>query len=87
MIDREYPYVDEHEFNSVYIFEKVDVKPRMTCLEKLKSVHPNWDEEILYGYIHRNCPSYHGYMPDPRYCAHGAVEYQCTACWNREIKE
>lgn len=77
-----YPFVDEHEFNCTYVKEK----PRMTCLEKLKSEHPDWDGQTLYEYTLRNCPIYLGYLPDPDWCTYTLFANRCTDCWNREME-
>ena len=86
MRERQYPYVDELEFNRTHIL-KVEEKPRMTCLEKLKSEHPSWDEKTLYEYTLRMCPSYLDWLEDPKDCRNGMSNRQCTECWNRKMEE
>lgn len=92
MIDHDYPFVDEHEFNCTYVKTRFNLnqvmkeKPRMTCFEKLRSEHPDWDENTLYEYTLRNCPSYLKLLPDPSDCTYGTTDYHCTACWNREME-
>lgn len=86
MKEREYPYVDEHEYNCAHIL-KVEEKPRMTCYEKLKSEHPDWDEKTLYEYTQRICPSYLDWLEDPADCRNGMSNRQCADCWNRKMEE
>lgn len=85
MNEQEYPYVDELDYNCAYILEKE--KPIMTCFEKIKSEHPEWDEKTLYEYTRRNCPSYLKLLPDPKWCTYTLFMNRCTDCWNREMEE
>lgn len=80
MRELEYPYVDEREFN-------MEETIRMTCLEKLKSEHPDWDEQTVHEYTLRNCPSYLRLLPDPGWCTYTLFFNTCTSCWNREMEE
>lgn len=85
-MNRDYPYVDEHEFNCAYILENKE-KPRMTCYETVKSSHPDWDEQTLYEYTQRNCPSYLKLLPDPDWCTYALFFNHCADCWNREMED
>ena len=93
MTESDYPFVDEHEFNCSYVLstrirrDRNKEKPRMTCYEKLKSEHPDWDEKTLYEYTLRMCPSYLDWLEDPKDCYNGIADYQCSECWNREMEE
>lgn len=94
MNESDYPFVDEHEFNCNFVLstsirknQKVKEKPRMTCYEKLKSKHPDWDEKTLYEYTQRMCPSYLDWLEDPADCRNGASNRQCADCWNRKMEE
>lgn len=58
----------------------------MNCIEKLRELHPDWDEERIQEHIDNCCPrgSLSGYiMADPEWCGVG----RCDMCWNREIFE
>jgi hypothetical protein len=56
----------------------------MTCLEKLKKDHPDWDEFDIMDVYSEKCPSNFGYLPDPSNCFEDIV---CKECWKREIPE
>lgn len=56
----------------------------MTCLEKLKKDHPDWNEHELEGARVDECPSDFGYLEDDDY---PCEELGCEICWNREIPE
>ena len=52
----------------------------MTCVEKLKELHPEWDEEIIESIVIADCPSDHMRIDLPDVdCEVGA----CRACWNQ----
>ena len=84
MKEREYPYVDEHDFNCAFVKKE---NSKTTCLEKLKSEHPDWDEQTIHEYILRNCPSYLRLLPDPGWCTYTLFFNTCISCWNREMEE
>jgi hypothetical protein len=58
----------------------------MTCKEKYVNDHPGCDIDAV---IAAYCPSYLGYLPDPRNCdaATDTEAMSCEACWNRELPE
>lgn len=66
----------------------------MTCIEKLRELHPEWSEERVQEHIDNCCPrgSLSGYiMADPEWCgAYGWEKSEpltCERCWNREVFE
>lgn len=66
----------------------------MTCIEKLRELHPEWDEEKIEYFKENICPSSYmsGYIiPKSPVCdAYGwedASYDQCKTCWNRDIYE
>lgn len=66
----------------------------MTCIEKLRELHPDWDDEKVRYHVEHCCVegSASGYiMPRPLYCgAHGwedSDDIDCEKCWNREVDE
>ena len=54
----------------------------MTCLERLKQLHPDWTEGQILDYTDDCCPESEGIMDDPDYCAPMDA---CARCWGREI--
>lgn len=54
----------------------------MTCLEKLKQMHPDWTDEAIGACVADHCPEEFGLMPDPDLCDPYVI---CDECWNREI--
>lgn len=56
----------------------------MTCKEKLKLDHPEWDELRIRLEIECNCPESHGYLADPDHCD-AMADGECEKCWDREI--
>lgn len=50
----------------------------MTCIEKLRELHPEWDEEHILRKIKYSCPSDFDIANDMEIC--GA----CYECWERE---
>ena len=54
----------------------------MTCREKLKIEHPDWDEYEIEYFLRDDCPSMYGYLPDPN-----CQDISCHKCWDREIPE
>lgn len=56
----------------------------MTCKEKLKMDHPEWDDYKLGVAIGSSCPSEFGYPEDAGLCAGGN---SCVDCWDAEIPE
>ena len=63
----------------------------MTCIEKLRELHPDWDDENVEYYIKRWCPSKDYILHKPLNCgAHGwedSDDWTCEECWSREIYE
>ena len=63
----------------------------MTCIEKLRELHPDWDDEEVEYYINRWCPSKDYILHKPLNCgAHGwedSDDDDCEKCWNREVYE
>ena len=85
MREREYPYVDEHEFNCTHIL-KVEENPSMTCVDKLRIERPMWSEKSIEDAVNWDCPSDYGILPDPKNCMNGAIS-ECPKCWNRNTEE
>ena len=56
----------------------------VTCLEKLRELKPDWDEDRLKECIKGCCPSTAYIMHDPMWCV---TQHNCEACWNREVSE
>jgi hypothetical protein len=83
MMEREYPYVDEHEYNCAFVKKE---KPRVTCIDKLRLERPMWSEQSIEDAVNWDCPSDYDILPDPKNCMNGAIS-ECPKCWNREIKE
>jgi hypothetical protein len=54
----------------------------MTCLEKLKQMHPELDDEGIKGIVEEDCPQNFGIMSMPDHCDPYVT---CDKCWNREI--
>lgn len=63
----------------------------MTCIEKLRELHPDWDDEKVRYYIEKHCPTSEYILPRPLSCsAHGwedPNEIDCEKCWNREVDD
>lgn len=61
----------------------------MTCIEKLRELHPDWDDEKVEYYIRHSCPVREYIRRRPLSCgAHGWEDsdaVDCEECWNREI--
>lgn len=55
----------------------------MTCREKYKLDHPDWNG-IVHGI---GCPSDYGYLDDERDDDNNCIRRNCASCWNREIPE
>lgn len=53
----------------------------MTCIEKLREMHPEWDEEHILRKIKYSCPSEFDIASDPEKCG------MCDECWERECIE
>ena len=54
----------------------------MTCLEKLKQMYPELDDEGIKGLVEEQCPNHLGIMGMPDHCDPYVT---CDKCWNREI--
>jgi hypothetical protein len=54
----------------------------MTCLEKLKQMRPELDDDGIKGYVEEHCPDNFGIMGTPDHCDPYVT---CDKCWNREI--
>lgn len=63
----------------------------MTCIEKLRELHPDWDDNELQYYVDNCCVTREYIMTRPVYCgSHGWEEsenWTCEKCWNREVYE
>lgn len=63
----------------------------MTCIDKLRELHPEWTEEEITKYVDRRCVTSEYIIPRPVYCgAHGwedSDNIDCVTCWNQEIYE
>ena len=54
----------------------------MTCKEKLKEMHPEWDENVINGQTMSYCPFELGIdYPPKQACSHTT----CKHCWNHEV--
>ena len=53
----------------------------MTCIEKLKELHPEWTTRDIMDRVDRTCPSDHMDIDDPYNCY---APSGCRACWERE---
>ena len=58
----------------------------MTCLEKLRTEHPEKLCSALYGGA-SGCPYDYGYLGRPSYCSREGDPNKCAKCWNREMPE
>lgn len=54
----------------------------MTCIEKLRELHPEWDDEMIEIRIGEDCPMFHYIAPEPAFCNKTC---DCKRCWEREI--
>lgn len=52
----------------------------MTCLEKIKQLHPDWSANSIR---ENRCPMWDFDVEKPDYCE--KVDDDCEMCWNREI--
>ena len=63
----------------------------MTCIEKLRELHPDWDDEKVEYYVGHRCPMREYIHQRPINCgAHGwedSDDIDCEKCWNREVYE
>lgn len=63
----------------------------MTCIDKLRELYPDWDEEKVRYHVDHNCPHAEYILPRPLGCgAHGwedSDDDDCEKCWNRDIPE
>ena len=62
----------------------------MTCIEKLRELHPDWDDEKVEYYIGHSCPVREYIRRRPLSCgAYGweDTNYDCEVCWDREVYE
>lgn len=58
----------------------------MTCREKLKIIHPTWDENSIKDAFAWDCPSDYDILKEPKYCMNGGIS-ECEKCWDREVGE
>lgn len=56
----------------------------MTCLEKLKQMYPEMDDEGIKTITEEDCPDQYGLMGTPDFCDPYVA---CEKCWNRQITE
>lgn len=64
----------------------------MTCIEKLRELHLDWDDEKVEYYVRKHCVAgpVCGYiMSKPDYCSPIGWPYDvyCERCWNREVDD
>lgn len=61
----------------------------MTCIEKLRELHPEWDEDWIRETVHCQCPSTFDLNSDPEQCPkktkRSTIGESCPECWNREV--
>jgi hypothetical protein len=55
----------------------------MTCIEKLRELHPEWDEDRIGEVCAYDCVEEHGIEVGARMCGYTT----CAACWEREYVE
>lgn len=57
----------------------------MTCVERLRELYPDWDEDKISCAVGYWCPSDFNILCDPAYCRIGMDNpLACEACWARE---
>lgn len=61
----------------------------MTCIEKLREIHPEWTEEEISEHIKRRCPIHSYIAHRPIYCGayiwESSDKQTCRRCWDREM--
>ena len=61
----------------------------MTCIEKLRELHPEWSDWEFACAVANTCPPYNDIeMDEPKNCSDGNdADTICRACWEREYEE
>lgn len=59
----------------------------MTCAEKLKMDHPEWNEEALIDTMYYDCPQEYGYRMGGAATRCPSTENACNDCWNSEVEQ
>ena len=63
----------------------------MTCIDKLRELHPEWDEAWIRETVHCQCPSTFNLNSDPDRCPKKTKRFTisefCPECWEREYVE
>lgn len=60
----------------------------MTCIERLRELHPDFTNEDIDNYVFDCCPETDGIADDPEWCCLNNVNLDvCRACWDREVPE
>lgn len=59
----------------------------MTCRQKLILDHLDWPFDEYEAVTNRECPNHYGYLPTPldKNGNFSCADYDCDACWDREI--
>ena len=57
----------------------------MTCKEKLRKLHPEWNDELFFDVIKSGCPDDYFDIEEIDHCE--PFTSVCEKCWNREIPE
>lgn len=56
----------------------------MTCIDRLRELCPDWDEDQLYKYIEEHCPEDMYIAKAPSDCFTVGA---CEKCWERDISD
>ncbi len=63
----------------------------MTCLDKLRELHPEWDDETIGLCVKNRCPELYMEIETPSFCPArgdlGRVDLVCGTCWVRDYIE
>ena len=54
----------------------------MTCIDRLKELHPDWDEERINQYTIDRCPHDQYIAKEASFCS---KTMNCELCWNRDV--
>ena len=61
----------------------------MTCIDKLREIHPEWTEEEITEYTKHRCPITQHIMHRPIFCGgyiwEKSDKHTCERCWEREL--
>lgn len=54
----------------------------MTCIDRLKELHPDWDNDRINQYTIDRCPHDQYIAKEPSFCS---KIMDCERCWSRDI--